>query len=62
MEKINVDIDPVAEMQHLKIMYIHYKILYRKVRFFMLLRPKENCQSEERRVQRENTESDRKKM
>ena len=29
----NIEIDPVKEMQHLKAMYIHYKILYRKFMF-----------------------------
>ena len=38
----NIEIDPEKEMQHLKAMYIHYKILYRK---FMFL-----CCSEERKV------------
>ena len=27
----NIEIDPVKEMQHLKTMYMHYKILYRKL-------------------------------
>ena len=38
----NIEIDPVKEMQHLKAMYMHYKILYRKL---ILL-----CCSEERKV------------
>ena len=27
----NIEIDPVKEMEHLKVMYKHYKILYRKL-------------------------------
>ena len=38
----NIEIDPVKEMQHLKAMYMHYKILYRKL---ILL-----CCSNERKV------------
>ena len=38
----NIEIDPEKEMQHLKAMYIHYKILYRKIMFL--------CCSEERKV------------
>ena len=38
----NIEIDPVKEMQHLQAMYMHYKILYRKVMFL--------CCSEERKV------------
>ena len=38
----NIEIDPVEEMQHLQAMYIHYKILYRKIMFL--------CCSEERKV------------
>ena len=38
----NIEIDPVKEMQHLKTMYIHYKILYRKL---ILL-----CCSDERKI------------
>ena len=44
----NIEIDPVREMQHLQAMYWHYKKLYRKFMFFMLLRPKESYQREER--------------
>ena len=38
----DIDIDPVKEMQHLQAMYMHYKILYRKVMFL--------CCSEERKI------------
>ena len=27
----NIEIDPAKEMQHLQAMYMHYKILYRKL-------------------------------
>ena len=40
--EIDIDIDPVAEMQHLKAMYMHYKTLYRQL--FLL------CCSKERKV------------
>ena len=40
----NIEIDPVKEMQHLQVMYIHYKLLYRKIMFLCL------CCSEERKV------------
>ena len=39
----NIEIDPVEEMQHLQVMYIHYKLLYRKIMFLCL------CCSEERK-------------
>ena len=31
MDNIEIEIDPVKEMQHLEAMYKHYKILYRKL-------------------------------
>ena len=37
-----IEIDPVREMQHLQAMYMHYKILYRKIMFL--------CCSEERKI------------
>ena len=40
----NIEIDPVKEMQHLQAMYIHYKLLYRKIMFLCL------CCSEERKI------------
>ena len=40
----NIEIDPVEEMQHLQAMYIHYKLLYRKIMFLCL------CCSEERKI------------
>ena len=45
IEKEDINIDPVREMQHLQAMYMYYKILYRKVMFL--------CCSEERKVAKE---------
>ena len=52
MDKI--EIDPVKEMKHLEAMYMHYKILYRKL---ILL-----CCSKERKVAKEKRDEYKEKI
>ena len=50
----NIEFDPVKEMQHLQIMYIHYKILYRKFRFL--------CCSDQRKIAKEKRDEYKQKI